>query len=204
VSEPPWRVAGTYLEACNCEAICPCRRIGGEAGGRSTYGECIGALSWRVEDGNDGETDLAGLGVVLACRYHDDEPGSPWSYVLFVDDRATPAQHESLAGIFTGARGGTALDHFPWAWKESDLRGVVPAKVEIDHTPRRGWFRAGNDVTVKVARAADQQSTVTCVIPGHDREGAEVITELLAVDTAAAILEVSGRCGFETGFEYSG
>jgi hypothetical protein len=29
----PWRVSGSYLEACNCEAICPCRRIGGRAGG---------------------------------------------------------------------------------------------------------------------------------------------------------------------------
>ena len=30
-----WQLAGTYLEACNCEAVCPCRRIGGRAGGRS-------------------------------------------------------------------------------------------------------------------------------------------------------------------------
>ena len=32
----PWAIAGTYLEACNCEAICPCRRIGGRSGGRSS------------------------------------------------------------------------------------------------------------------------------------------------------------------------
>ena len=46
-----WRVAGTYLESCNCDAICPCRRIGGVPGGRSTHGICLGALSWRIEDG---------------------------------------------------------------------------------------------------------------------------------------------------------
>jgi hypothetical protein len=34
----PWHVRGTYLEACNCDPICPCRRIGGRAGGRSTHG----------------------------------------------------------------------------------------------------------------------------------------------------------------------
>ncbi len=33
----PWRISGSYLEACNCEAICPCRRIGRRHGGRSTY-----------------------------------------------------------------------------------------------------------------------------------------------------------------------
>jgi hypothetical protein len=200
---PAWRVAGTYLEACNCEAICPCRRIGGVPGGRSTYGECIGALSWRVTEGHDGEIDLADLGVVLACRYHDDEPGSPWRYVLYVDERADPTQHESLRTIFTGERGGTPLEHFPWAWKASDLLGVVAASVEIDHTPRKGWFRAGSDVSVKVVGTAGQQATVTCVIPGHHLEGTEVLTDF-AVDTDAATLEVRGRCGFQTSFEYAG
>ena len=33
----PWRISGSYLEACNCQAICPCRRIGGRPGG----------LGWR-------------------------------------------------------------------------------------------------------------------------------------------------------------
>ena len=74
VSElPAWRISGSYLESCNCDAICPCRRIGGEAGGRSTYGVCQGALSWAIEQGYAGDEDLAGLAVVLACRYDDDE-----------------------------------------------------------------------------------------------------------------------------------
>jgi hypothetical protein len=78
----PWAIAGTYLEACNCEAICPCRRVGGRPGGRSTNGICTGALSWRVSDGHAGDLDLSGLGVVLVLRYDDDEPGSPWSFFL--------------------------------------------------------------------------------------------------------------------------
>ena len=71
----PWHISGSYLEACNCEAICPCRRIGGRPGGRSTYGECIGALSWIVGEGRMGDADLAGMKAVVASRYHDDEPG---------------------------------------------------------------------------------------------------------------------------------
>lgn len=75
----PWRIEGTYLESCNCEAICPCRMIGGAPGGRSTYGVCMGALSWHVEDGQAGETDLSGLAAVLVVSYADDEPRSPWT-----------------------------------------------------------------------------------------------------------------------------
>src|SRR5262249_29465709 len=74
-----WRLRGTYLEACNCQPICPCRRIGGRDGGRSTYGVCWGVLSWLIADGYVGEVDLAGLAVVIAMSYSDDEEGSPWT-----------------------------------------------------------------------------------------------------------------------------
>jgi hypothetical protein len=50
-----WRNRGSYFESCNCDAICPCRRIDGVPGGRSTYGECLGVLSWVIEDGRADE-----------------------------------------------------------------------------------------------------------------------------------------------------
>ena len=53
VESPPWHVTGTYFEACNCQAICPCRRRGGlKPTGRSTYGICDFALSWQVMQGS--------------------------------------------------------------------------------------------------------------------------------------------------------
>src|SRR5689334_24643889 len=42
---PIW-IRGSYFESCNCDAICPCRRINGVPGGRSTHGICLGVLSW--------------------------------------------------------------------------------------------------------------------------------------------------------------
>src|SRR5215217_1116346 len=111
-----WRIAGTYLESCNCEAICPCRRIGGRAGGRSTYGVCEGALSWAIARGRAGDVRLDGLAAVLAFRYDDDEPGSPWDFFLYLDERADDRQRSALEGILTGSLGGAApLVHFPWA-----------------------------------------------------------------------------------------
>src|SRR3954469_17330651 len=106
--EMSWRIRGTYFESCNCDAICPCRRIDGVSGGRSTHGVCTGVLSWLIEDGSVGETDVAGLAAALALIYSDDEPGSPWSWVLYVDDRATDEQFAALEGIFTGRLGGDA------------------------------------------------------------------------------------------------
>ena len=198
-----WQIAGTYLEACNCEAICPCRRIGGRSGGRSTHGICLGALSWQFASGHADGVDLAGLGVVLASRYSDDEEGSPWTYFLYVDERADPAQHEALAEIYTGRRGGTALKQFPWAFKPANLLGVRAAALDIDHTPGRGWFRAGGDVAVRVREVFPDQETVTCVIPGHHRSGQEVIADQLEVTADPLEFELSGVCGYESTFEYS-
>jgi hypothetical protein len=199
-----WRVEGSYLESCNCEAICPCRRIDGMTGGRSTYGVCLGALSWRIRKGHADDVDLSDLGVVLATSYSDDEEGSPWSFVVYVDERADEAQRVALAGIFSGRRTGSQVQHFPWAWKESHLLAIRPAAIEIEHVPGRGWFRAGEFVEVRVARPFDEQHTVTCVIPGHERTGREVVAESLEVHEDRLEFSFSGNCGYESDFEYWG
>lgn len=199
----PWHISGSYLEACNCEAICPCRRIGGRSGGRSTHGECLGALSWILQEGCAGEVDLAGMRVVLANRYHDDEAGSPWTFYLFVDARGDPGQRRALISIYTGRLGGTPLKQFPWAFKPSDLRGVEAVDIEIDHTPGRGWFKVGEKVEVRVREPVADQEPVTCVIPGHDRSGRELHSDLIAVNAGPLLFTVRGRCAYEATFEYS-
>jgi hypothetical protein len=200
----PYRVRGTYLESCNCDAPCPCRRIDGRPGARSTHGVCDGALSWSIEQGEADGVDLAGLGVVLACRYSDDEEGSPWTFALFVDESGDARQRDALGQIFSGELGGTALDHFPWAWKASDPLGVEPARVEIDHTPGRGRFRAGESVSVLVSAPYRGPETITCVIPGHDREGRELVVDQLQVGVGPLAYAYSGVCAFESTFDYVG
>lgn len=199
-----WRLDGTYLEACNCDPICPCRAIDGVRGGRSTHGECLGVLSWWIDDGRAGDVDLSGLGVVLVSRYHDDEPGSPWTYMLYVDSNAVDAQREALAEIYTGRAGGTPMEQFPWAFKASDLIGVRSAEIEIDHTPGRGWFRAGDDAIVRVREPFAGQGAVTCIIPGHHREGTEIVADLIRVEAGPLGFELEGVCGYESTFAYSG
>ena len=93
-----------------------------------------------IEEGSVGGTDLAGLAVALAIRYDDDEPGSPWSWILYLDERGSEVQQDALEAIFTGRFGGDALEHFPWAWKASELLAVRPVAIEVDHTPRGNGF----------------------------------------------------------------
>jgi hypothetical protein len=204
MSRDGWHLRGTYFESCNCDAICPCRRVGGVAGGRSTHGICLGALSWRIEDGWAG-VPLDGLGVVLALRYSDDEPGSPWTFFLYLDDRADGDQRQALEDIYLGRRDGSIREHAPWLWKASNLLGVAPAAIEIDHTPRRQWLRVRDRVEVRVLAPVAEQPTVTCVIPGHDRRGEELTVEVLRVDEEQPLaFEYHGVCAYASTFDYGG
>ena len=198
-----WALSGTYLEACNCEVICPCRRIGGRQGGRSTYGVCLGALSWQIVEGHAGTTDLSGRRVVIVSRYYDDEPGSPWDFVLYLDDAADERQRDALETIYVGRAGGTPLKQFPWAFKPSNLADVRVATIEIDHSARRGWFRIGSEVVVRVAAVVPDQEPVTCVIPGHHRSGHEVLVDEQRSSAAPIEYAFSGRCGYESSFQYA-
>jgi hypothetical protein len=123
--------------------------------------------------------------------------------VLYIDERANKRQREALEGIFLGRLGGTPELQFPWVWKPSTLLGVRPVAIEVDHTPGRGWFRAGKHVTVSVRAPVGDQETVTCVIPGHDRSGKEVVADLLSVEDGPLEFELRGKCGYEGTFDYS-
>ena len=164
----------------------------------------MGVLSWRIDEGSADGVGLDGIGVVLALRYDDDEPGSPWTFVLYIDERGDERQRDAVENIFLGRWAGNVTDHFPWVWKASDLVAVRPSRIEIDHTPGRGWFRVGGHVTVRVAGPYESTETVTCVIPGHERTGREVVADELTVHDGPLEFELSGRCGYESTFDYAG
>jgi hypothetical protein len=197
----PWAVSGSYYEVCNCEAICPCRRHGARKGGRSTYGTCDFALSWRVLEGHAGSVALSDLSVVLAGSYSDDEPSAPWRVVLYVDDRGGPEQQQALTDIFLGHAGGTTLRNFARAIGE--VYAVRQAQIELRHVPDQERIAVEHYVMAKTARPVSSDASVSCGISGHDRPGQEIIAEGFQVDDGSLHWSVSGRCGFATSFAYS-
>ena len=113
-----WHVRGSYFESCNCDAICPCRRIGGVAGGRSTHGICLGALSWLIDDGRAG--DRSARRARRRAR-----PSLLRRRARLAVERLPvrrrprrPRAANALEEIFLGRRGGDIREHAPWIWKE--------------------------------------------------------------------------------------
>lgn len=193
-------MAGRYFEACSCEAICPCRRVGDRPGGRSTFGVCDFALGWSVDEGHADEVDLAGFEVVMAGSYDDDEPGSPWRVALYVDERASDRQREALESIFLGRSGGTTLTNF--ATFIGEVLAVRSARIAIDHSRGGRRIVAGEFVEVVERAPYLSDEPVSCGIPGHGQPGEEVVADLLAVREEGLRLEVRGRCGFATRYDY--
>jgi hypothetical protein len=195
-----WALAGPYFEACSCEAVCPCRSVGGRKGGRSTYGICDFALGWTIAAGHADALDVSGLAVVMAGSYDDDEVGSPWRVALYIDDRADAPQRAALEDIFLGRAGGTTFANFARAIGE--VYAVRPARITIEHEADRRSIRAGGWVEVAEREPVPCAETITCGIPGHDHPGQEVVADRLAVDDDRLRFEFRGRCGFATTYAY--
>jgi hypothetical protein len=196
-------IRGSYFESCNCEAICPCRMVGGVAGGRSTYGVCYGVLSWSIEWGNVDGVDVSGLAVALVCRYDDDEPGSPWSIVLHVDERADTRQRSALADVFLGSQGGERVSALPWVRKARNLIDVRTSPIELVPDGAGHALRIGNAARVRATTLVETDEQVACGIPGYDRGGHELYADELVVDDAPFAWELSGNCAFATDFVYA-
>jgi hypothetical protein len=198
----PWWVTGTYFESCNCDPICPCRMVGGRPGGRSTHGICFGVLSWRIEDGRAGETELGGLNTALVLRYDDDEPGSPWRFVLHLDERSDDAQREALELLFLGKLGGEQVLGLPWVRKLSHVIDVRSSRIEIEHDRRSHSLRVKDAVTLEAARPFPTAERVSCVIPGHHQPGTELYADRLRVSDDPYEWDLEEKCAFVSDFRY--
>ena len=146
-----WRISGSYFESCNCDAICPCRRIDGEAG--------------RTLDARDlHRGPLLGDRGRLRRR-HRPRAGSPsrWAMPLrrrrarltvVVDPlprrpRGQTTQRAVLEAIFSGQLGGDALRHFPWA-------------LEGERAARRSLGRRSRSITPRAVSGSASRSRRAC------------------------------------------
>jgi hypothetical protein len=157
-----------------------------------------------IEEGEADGVGLDGLPVAMATRYSDDEEGSPWTWILYVDANAAKEQREAIEAIYSGRLGGDAEKHFPWAWKASEMLAVRPVEIEVEHSRRRQFLSIRDRISVRIRDRYDGPETVTCVIPGHDREGEELVADELVVDDGRLAFSYRGSCGYGSSFDYSG
>jgi len=64
---------------------------------------------------------------------------------------------------------------------------VRSVSIDVDHSRRRQWPRMREHVNVRARNCVPGEETVTCVVPGHDRTGEELVTDQLCSMTARCV-----------------
>jgi hypothetical protein len=194
-----WSVSGQYCEACNCEAACPCVVLGAP-----THGDCTALLGWHIEKGRFEQTVLDGLNVALAAYAPGPMTQVKWKVALYVDERADPPQRDALTRIFSGQVGGAPSALTPLV---GEVLGVRSAAIEFQAEGKRRGLRIagvaecdieavpgqdGNDVTISNAPFT--------AVPGVPAVVAR--SKRASYHDHGLALEVAGRNGFYSAFEY--
>jgi hypothetical protein len=126
---PNWDVNGQYYETCSCDFVCPC--LPGQMQVAPSKGSCTFAMAFQIERGKFGDMPLDGLGFIALGHTPEAMGKGNWSVGLLIDERASDAQRDAIAGIASGQAGGpmAALSGLIGAFL-----GTQPAKISFERS----------------------------------------------------------------------
>lgn len=196
-----WSLEGTYFEACNCEAACPCVFLS-----PPTEGACQVLNAWHIEEGGFGDVKLDGLNIMLYVNAPGLMTDGGWRVALYVDERADEAQKDALTQIFSGKAGGHPSVLFSFVEEVLGVKSVpidyraegkrrslrIPEVVEADILAIVGVD--GGDVTIS--------NTPLGISPQYPSVAAK--SERVTFGDYGLELDVSGKNGFYSPFSYAG
>lgn len=96
-----WRIRGDVLEVCSCAVVCPCN-----FGGDPTHSPCEAVQSYRIQEGNLGNTSLDGLSLALYLTIPGKVYDGNWTLGVYIDQQANEGQMQALGTILSGQAGG--------------------------------------------------------------------------------------------------
>jgi hypothetical protein len=159
-----WKIAGTYMETCNCAFLCPC--ITSNLSDTPTEGDCKAAVALQIDKGEMNGVNLDGMRFVVLLRSPGAMSAGDITAGLIVDERANDKQQEALLAIATGAAGGP-------------MAGLAPLIAKFAGVERRpiSFERDGLNYSVKAGELVVQslKGVPSATAPG----------EALAIDNGA-------------------
>jgi hypothetical protein len=122
---PEWQVMGDWIDVCSCNIPCPCSFAQAPTGN-----VCDVIFGYKIKNGHFGETDLAGLKVVIVGGLK----GNLWAsgdfdIGMFIDAAADQHQREALEMIFTGKAGGWMEQVIPLI---REFKGIEVADIVME------------------------------------------------------------------------
>ncbi len=139
-----WNLAGSYVETCSCELMCPCN-LSFDHG--ATYDFCRVTLVFYIHEGAIDGTDVAGRKVVLIADTPKVMTDGNWRVGVFVDDVASETQFDQLVQVFSGQLGGPMAGLVPLI---GEMLGVERASIEVVDDGLRHSVRVGDVIDFEI------------------------------------------------------
>ncbi|MCA8926577.1 MAG: DUF1326 domain-containing protein [Alphaproteobacteria bacterium] len=195
-----WSAKGTYIEACDCEAVCPCIFLSPPTGE-----SCTVLVGWHVDEGQFDGTDIAGLNAALLAHSPGPMMEGNWKVALYTDERASEAQSQALAGIFSGQAGGHLSALGPLI---GEVLGVRAAKIGFSGSDKQFSVSVDGVGSVEMTVLAGQgggpvkvSGHPLAIAPGEPATIAR--SDKLTVNDHGLSLDVSGRSAQFSPFAYA-
>lgn len=195
-----FEITGTYMEACNCEALCPCVFFS-----PPTEGECIAVIGWHIDRGSFDGTELDGLNVAMLVHSPGNMKDGGWQVALYLDDRADEAQQQALAGIFSGQAGGHLANLGPLI---GEVLGARPAKITMDASDPTITLDVDGLGTARITRI-EGQGGGPVEITGHPlaispgEAGTVARSDSGRISDHGLSCNLSGKAGLSAPFSYA-
>lgn len=145
--------AGTLIEACSCNVLCPCW-----VGEDPDLGDCRGFLSFHINSGRIRGMDVSDLTVVLVAYIPGNVLAGNWDVVVLVDELATPEQRDALLAAFSGQLGGPISD---WAGLIGTVKGVEYVAISHQVEGGVGMLVVGDVLESEMAPFRSPEGSVT-------------------------------------------
>lgn len=151
-----YAIEGKLLEACSCDAVCPCW-VGDDPDG----GKCDGLVAYHYDRGEINGVNVSGLTLALAVHIPGNVLKGDWKVIAFVDQRATPEQKSAILAAHTGKLGGPLADLAPLI---GDVLGVHDAPIEFNMEEGKGTIRVGEAIAGEMKPLTDLGGRPTTLV----------------------------------------
>lgn len=194
-----WKVTGTYFEACNCEAACPCVFMGAP-----TDGDCKALIGWHIDQGSFADTALDGLNAALFAYAPGHMMQNKWKVALYVDEKANEQQKDALTQIFSGAAGGHLANLGPLI---GEVLGVKSAAIDyrIDGKQRSLTIPNVAEMEVEAISGQGGEDVTLSNVPFTPVPGYPAVvchSKRLNYNDHGYEVQISGKNGFYSPFKY--
>lgn len=198
-----YHLEGRMLEACSCDAICPCW-VGVDPDG----GRCTGTIAWHMDRGTIDGVDVSGLTIAAAADIPGNALKGNWKALIFIDERASQAQQDALLAVWSGQKGGPVAD---MAQLVGEIVGVERVPITFQFDKGKGRLVIGSGIAAEMEPLTGPTGTPTVlqdaafsVIPGAPSYVGRTTRFEQNVPALGHALELGGHSAVQGAFVFDG